>query len=137
MYPLIDDFIAWLKAGHSHATAQSYADALRSFRKWLNGRDILFISLDTKDMGQPIGKCVVQRLFRKLRIKVGITKKVSPHSCRHGFATNAVRKNANLSYLQEMLGHANIKSTMVYVHAKDKDIQDEYKRLFDEGEKES
>ncbi len=46
--------------------------------------------------------------------EVGITEDITPHSLRHTFAAHLVEKKADLEYVQELLGHANISTTQVY-----------------------
>ncbi len=46
--------------------------------------------------------------------EVGITEDVTPHTLRHTFAAHLVGKKADLEYVQELLGHANISTTQVY-----------------------
>jgi integrase/recombinase XerD len=46
--------------------------------------------------------------------EVGITEDVTPHTLRHTFAAHLVERKANLEYVQEVLGHANISTTQVY-----------------------
>lgn len=46
--------------------------------------------------------------------EVGITEDVTPHTLRHTFATHLIEKKADLEYVQELLGHANISTTQVY-----------------------
>jgi len=46
--------------------------------------------------------------------EVGITEDVTPHTLRHTFAAHLIEKKANLEYVQELLGHANISTTQVY-----------------------
>lgn len=92
--------------------------------------DAVFISLEPRTYGEQICRDVVQRLFRRVRIQCGIKKQISPHSCRHGFATQAVKKGVNIALLKEMLGHANMQNTMVYVHTNAADMRDEHRRVF-------
>jgi integrase/recombinase XerD len=46
--------------------------------------------------------------------EVGIVEDVTPHTLRHTFATHLIDQKADLEYVQELLGHANISTTQVY-----------------------
>jgi len=65
---------------------------------------------------EPIGQRGVRKLVAKYREKAGITKKASPHSLRHTFATYKAEKGVSPFQLQQWLGHANLNTTQIYVH---------------------
>jgi integrase/recombinase XerD len=46
--------------------------------------------------------------------EVGIVEDVTPHTLRHTFAAHLIERKADLEYVQELLGHANISTTQVY-----------------------
>jgi site-specific recombinase XerD len=66
--------------------------------------------------GQPLGERGVRKLVRKYKDQAGITKRASPHSLRHTFATAKAEKGVSPFQLQRWLGHANLNTTQIYVH---------------------
>lgn len=58
----------------------------------------------------------VQKAVRNAARNVGITKPVGPHSFRHSFATHLLQAGYDIRKIQELLGHKDLKTTMVYTH---------------------
>lgn len=59
---------------------------------------------------------VTNRMLKRLADGVGVNKEITFHSARHTFATVFLEKTDDLATLQKLLGHSDIKQTMVYVH---------------------
>jgi integrase/recombinase XerD len=64
--------------------------------------------------GRPITTSAVQRVLRKVVVRGGFTKRVTPHSLRHGFATHLLEAGVDIRTIQRLLGHSSIQTTARY-----------------------
>ncbi|MCP4219841.1 MAG: integron integrase, partial [bacterium] len=64
----------------------------------------------------------LQKAVKRAAHKAGINKRVTCHTLRHSFATTMLENGTNIRVLQELLGHADVKTTEIYTHVMDKDI---------------
>ena len=71
--------------------------------------------------GGNLSRMGIWKILRKYVSAAGISKKVSPHTLRHSFATHLLAGGADLIAVQELLGHADIATTEIYTHL-DKDF---------------
>jgi integrase/recombinase XerD len=69
-----------------------------------------------QDQKLPYSDRSVQQVVKKAVKKSGINKKVTPHTIRHCFATHLLDGGTDVRYIQELLGHADIKTTLIYTH---------------------
>lgn len=65
--------------------------------------------------------------------KAGITKRVTPHTLRHSFATHLLRAGADVRYVQELLGHNRIDTTERYTHLEIGDVAEAHRRSHPRG----
>ncbi len=57
-----------------------------------------------------------QRAFQRSVAAVGITRRATPHTLRHSFATHLLQAGYDIRTVQELLGHADVSTTMIYTH---------------------
>jgi integrase/recombinase XerD len=88
-------------------------DTLRDYFREYRPEEWLFYG-HTK--AEPIHPRSVQRLIKQAASAAGIRTRVTPHVLRHSFATHLLDRGTNLRYIQELLGHRTIGTTMIYTH---------------------
>ncbi len=82
--------------------------------------DVLFLN----SRGSSMSRVIVFIIIKELTQKAGISKRISPHTFRHSFATHLLQNGADLRYIQEMLGHSSITTTSVYTHLKTEELRE-------------
>ncbi|MDR0564006.1 MAG: tyrosine recombinase XerC [Azoarcus sp.] len=94
--------------------------ALDALKAWLNVRGQLpakgsraFFITRT---GQPMSQGAVRNRLRRWALASGLNVHVHPHMFRHSFASHLLQSSGDLRAVQELLGHASIRSTQVYTH---------------------
>jgi len=74
--------------------------------------DIIFLNR----RGKQLTRVMIFTIIKQLAEKIGLKKKISPHTFRHSFATHLIQGGADLRAVQEMLGHESITTTEIYTH---------------------
>jgi integrase len=80
--------------------------------------------------GAAISPRTVEHIVSQLCEQLGIESEVTPHSFRHGLATEMVRRRIRESTVQTILGHASPQTTRIYVHQSALDVAEEYQDAF-------
>lgn len=97
--------------------------AVEEIEKYIeNYRNYLKIQRDSQNIlflnrrGKKLSRVMVFTIIKNLAERMGLEKKISPHTFRHSFATHLINGGADLRAVQEMLGHESILTTEIYTH---------------------
>ncbi|XDD48260.1 tyrosine-type recombinase/integrase [Leptospira sp. WS39.C2] len=104
------------KGGHERYAllADKTAILLKQYMEIYNPKSYLFFSHKGKDIAASVRS--IQASFQKIRKLANIEKYGTVHTLRHSFATHLMEDGYGLVYIQKLLGHADIKTTLVYLH---------------------
>jgi len=93
----------------------------------VNCGSALFVSLKGRARGTRMTPEGLRSLFRHHRQTTGVTK-ANPHRFRHTFATDMIRAGISLPALMQLMGHAQIQTTLVYIRITPQDVYQQYAR---------
>jgi integrase/recombinase XerD len=109
--------------GEKERLVPASPSAIEEINKYLNTyRKKLRISKDSENIlflnrrGRKLSRVMIFTIIKNLAEKIGMDKKISPHTFRHSFATHLINGGADLRAVQEMLGHESILTTEIYTH---------------------
>lgn len=83
--------------------------------------------------GEPLSRVGAWGVVRRATQQTGITKRVTPHTLRHSFATHLLEGGADLRAVQEMLGHADLSTTQIYTHVDREYLRSIHKQFHPRG----
>ncbi len=102
-----------------------YLDQLRPKLAKQKSPDNLFLSRT----GHAIDRVNLWRIVKKYALRAGMPKNLTVHTLRHCFATHLLSGGVDLRYLQEMLGHADIRTTQIYTHVDNDRLKSIHKKF--------
>ncbi|MDO5105074.1 site-specific tyrosine recombinase XerD [Capnocytophaga sp.] len=126
-----EDFIRVMGKGSKQRLIPIGEATKKEIKRYVdNHRKTLKISKGHEDYvflnrrGKQLTRAMIFTIIKQSVEKAGLTKKVSPHTFRHSFATHLLENGANLRAIQTMLGHESITTTEIYVHVEKSHLRD-------------
>ena len=96
--------------------------ASREIKIYINNRNELKIDSKSSDIlflnryGRGLTRSMIFKIISDACKRIGLDKKISPHTLRHSFATHLIKNGADLRSIQLILGHESITTTEIYTH---------------------
>lgn len=133
LYAVDDHFVRVMGKGGRERLVPTGQKAMDAIDAYLSGPRDRFQSEDEQHLfltlkGKPIDRFYIWRMIKQLAKKAGLTKRISPHTLRHSFATHLLEGGADLRLIQDFLGHSNIQTTDRYTHISQKQIKEAFYR---------
>ena len=83
--------------------------------------------------GKKLPLSTVHSIFDKYRLRLGLSKKFTPHVFRHSFATHLIDNDSDIRVVQVLLGHESIGTTQIYTHVTGKRLEEVYRNSHPHG----
>jgi len=109
----------------SNALSRKYPNANKEWGwQWVFPSKNLSLDQESKKIKRyHIQPSTLQRAVKSAVIKAGVHKNASCHTLRHSFATQLLEAGYNIRTIQELLGHKNVNTTMIYTHVLNRGVR--------------
>lgn len=102
-----------------------YFEKSRPFLVTKLGQQAVFLNA----RGGRLSRISAFKIIRRAALTAGILRRVSPHVMRHSFATHLLERGADVRFVQELLGHASVSTTVIYTHLSREKLFADYRRF--------
>lgn len=119
---LEEGYLRIVGKGNKECLVPISSRAVQELKYWYIDRNVLKIKPGEEDFiflnrrGAHLTRTMILIMIKRMALKAGIKKTVSPHTLRHSFATALLEGGADLRSIQVMLGHEKIATTEIYTH---------------------
>ncbi len=104
-------------------------ESLKSYYKSKLERKVNSPYFFTSNKGSMFHTSTIEKIIRTIAKEAGITRKVTPHTLRHTFATNILKNGGDIRFIQTLLGHSSISTTEIYTHLDSDTMREMYKKF--------
>ena len=132
IYDVSDEYIKVRGKGSKERVVPLPQSVLRAVDTYLvrvrdryDSKDLRALFLNSK--GRPIDRVVIWKRIQEYAKRLGIEKRISPHTFRHTYATHLLDAGADVRIIQELLGHAHISSTNRYTHVSTDQLRETFR----------
>ena len=114
--------------------------ASNEMKIYINNRNLLKIDSKYSDIlflnryGRGLTRSMIFKIISDASKRIGLDKKISPHTLRHSFATHLIKNGADLRTIQLILGHESITTTEIYTHLDTLHLEEVLKKYHPRGD---
>lgn len=108
---------------------KEYVENVRPLLIKVEDEPSLFINAN----GQKMTRQGFWKILKQYKEQAKIDKELTPHTIRHSFAVHMLQNGAEIKLVQELLGHTDVASTLMYTHVADMKLRDEYLKAHPRG----
>ena len=103
---------------------------LRALTKGRKYDEPLFIGKNIRGTRKRLAPDAISYIFTR-KVSPAMGRRVTPHMCRHSYATMLVNRGVPLNQIQQLMGHSSLATTQIYLHASGRELKDSVKVLDD------